>query len=309
MKINSVAILGLGAVGSYLLWGLSEKTDLELYVIAEGERKSRYENEGFIINGKKYHPIIKTPEEARGVDLLIVTVKYNSLRPALSDIEKIVDKNTLVISLMNGVESEEIIAEKIGDEHIIYSLIKVAAEREGNSVVFDPETTIGIIYGEKDLNRGSERVEALEELFGETGLHHTSSDVILHEIWNKFRLNVANNQIQAIIGCGVGAYRDSEHLGFLRKKVREELEEIAKAKGIDFSLCKSAPVGSKVADRARYSTLQDIDAGRHTEIDMFAGAVVRMGKELGISTPYNEFIFHAIKALEEKNDGKFDYDS
>ena len=308
MRINSVALLGLGAVGSYLLWGLSEKTDIELYVIAEGERKLRYETEGFIINGKKYHPIIKTPEEARGVDLLIVTVKYNSLRPTLSDIEKIVDKNTLVISLMNGVESEEIIADKIGEEHIIYSLIKVAAERDGNSVTFDSETTIGIIYGEKDLNRGSERVEALADLFNETNLHHSFSDVIIHEIWNKFRLNIANNQVQAIIGCGVGGYRDSEHLGFLRRKVREELEEIAKAKGIDFSLCKSTPEGSKVADRARYSTLQDIDAGRQTEIDMFAGTVVRMGKELGIPTPYNEFIFHVIKALEEKNDGKFDYD-
>ena len=62
MKINSVAILGLGAVGSYLLWGLSEKTDIESCVIAEGDRKSRYENEGFIINGKKYLPIIKTHE-------------------------------------------------------------------------------------------------------------------------------------------------------------------------------------------------------------------------------------------------------
>ena len=54
MKINSVAILGLGAVGSYLLWGLSEKADIEFCVIAEGDRKSRDENEGFIMNGKKY---------------------------------------------------------------------------------------------------------------------------------------------------------------------------------------------------------------------------------------------------------------
>ena len=309
MKVNSVAILGLGAVGSYVLWGLSEKPDIELSVIAKGDRKLRYEKEGFVINGKKYHPMIKTPEEASGVDLLVVATKYNSLKSALSDIEKIVDRNTIVMSLMNGVESEEIIAEKVGEEHIMYSLIKVAAERDGNSVVFDPETTIGIIYGEKDLNRGIERVEALAELFNKTKLHHSPSDVIIHEIWNKFRLNIANNQIQAIIGCGVGGYRDSEHLGFLRRKVREELEEIAKAKGIDFSLCKSTPAGSKVADRARYSTLQDIDAGRHTEIDMFAGTVVRMGKELNIPTPYNEFIFHVIKALEEKNDGKFDYDS
>ena len=58
---------------------------------------------------------------------------------------------------------------------------------------------------------------------------------------------------------------------------------------------------------ARYSTLQDIDAGRHTEIDMFSGAMMRMGKELGIDTPYNEYTYHIIKALEEKNDGMFDY--
>ena len=54
--------------------------------------------------------------------------------------------------------------------------------------------------------------------------------------------------------------------------------------------------------------MQDLDAGRHTEINMFSGALIRMGKELGIPVPYNEFTYHMIKALEEKNDGKFDYD-
>lgn len=66
--------------------------------------------------------------------------------------------------------------------------------------------------------------------------------------------------------------------------------------------------GTQVKPGARYSTLQDIDMKRHTEIDMFSGAVIKMGKELGIPTPYNEYTYHLIKALEEKNDGKFDYD-
>ena len=52
---------------------------------------------------------------------------------------------------------------------------------------------------------------------------------------------------------------------------------------------------------------RDLDAGRHTEIDMFSGALMRMGQELGIPTPYNEYTYHMIKALEEKNDGLFDY--
>ena len=80
--------------------------------------------------------------------------------------------------------------------------------------------------------------------------------------------------------------------------LRRELEAIASAKGIDIS---------KAAASSGHSTLQDLDAGRHTEIDMFSGALVRMGRELGIPTPYNEYTYHMIKALEEKNDGKFDY--
>lgn len=68
-----------------------------------------------------------------------------------------------------------------------------------------------------------------------------------------------------------------------------------------------AQEGCAVKPSAHYSTQQDLDAGRHTEIDMFSGALIRMGRELGIPTPYNEFAYHMIKALEEKNDGRFDY--
>ena len=91
--------------------------------------------------------------------------------------------------------------------------------------------------------------------------------------------------------------------------LRAELEAIAKAKGVDMSkIDSSSNHGAPVRPSARYSTLQDIEAGRHTEIDMFSGALMRMGKELGIATPYNEYTYHMIKALEEKNDGKFNYD-
>ena len=57
--------------------------------------------------------------------------------------------------------------------------------------------------------------------------------------------------------------------------------------------------GSAVPPSARYSTLQDLDAGCHTEIDMFSGALVRMGKELGIPMPYNEYTYHMIKETGE----------
>jgi 2-dehydropantoate 2-reductase len=172
---------------------------------------------------------------------------------------------------------------------------------------------MGLIYGEADTDTykdgSSKRVLAIAELLDGTGLNYRICGDIIRQIWFKFGLNVSNNQPQAILSCGYGAYEDSAHAAFIRDRLLEEVVAVAKAKGIDLSTPDETAVSrSKAAKRARFSTLQDLDAHRHTEVDMFAKAVVRMGKELGVPTPYNEMTYHIIKALEEKNDGLFDYD-
>ena len=308
MNIKRVAVLGAGAVGSYVIWGLSNNKDITLGVIASGERNERLKKRDIMINGTQYTPEVWTPEEAKNVDLLIVSLKYGSLRGALDDIQTIVGENTTVMSLMNGVDSEEIISEKIDRSHILYSFIKVASQGKEDGYHFDPETTVGIYFGELEEPYESERVKAVNDIFENTGLHWIITDDIQAEIWGKFRLNVCNNLPQAILGAGVGCYEDSEHMSAIREGLRRAVEAVAKAKGIDLSKINAkSGRGSAVKASARYSTLQDIDAGRHTEIDMFSGAMMRMGKELGIATPYNEYTYHMIKALEEKNDGVFQY--
>lgn len=307
MEIKKVAVLGAGAVGSYVIWGLSDRDDIRLGVIAKGERAKRLKK-GCIINDVTYHPEVWTPQEAADVDLLIVALKYGTLPEALEDIRTVTGENTTVMSLMNGVDSEEVISEKIGASHVLHSLIKVASHKEENGYYFNPETTLGIIFGEISEPYQSERVQAVKKLFEGTGIHYRDTECIMEEIWSKFRLNVCNNLPQAILGAGVGCYQDSVHMKAISDGLRKELEAVARAKGIDMSrIGTSSNRGSAVPASARYSTLQDIDAGRHTEIDMFSGALVRMGKELGIPVPYNEYTYHMIKAIEEKNDGKFDY--
>lgn len=308
MNIKSVAVLGAGAVGSYVIWGMSHKKDIRLGVVAEGERAERLKKDGCRINDEVYRPEVWSPQEAKDVDLLIVSLKYGSLPGALESIKTIVGEHTTVMSLMNGVDSEELIAEQVGDDRVLRSLIKVASHKEENGYYFNPETTLGIIFGELAAPFDSERVHAIESLFADTGIHFRSTEFIREEIWGKFRLNVCNNLPQAILGAGVGCYSDSTHMKVISDGLRRELEQIALAKGIDMSkMAGTSGRGSAVPASARYSTLQDLDAGRHTEIDMFSGALMRMGEELGIPTPYNEYTYHMIKALEEKNDGLFDY--
>ena len=308
MKIQSVAILGAGAVGSYIIWGLSKKDNIRLGVIAEGDRARRLKEGGCAINGAVYRPEVWTPQEAQGVDLLVVALKYGSLPGALESIKTAVGSNTVVMSLMNGVDSEELIAAQVGAEHLLYSFIKVASHKEADGYHFDPDATLGVIYGERFAPFESERVKAVRELFTDSWVNFRVTEHIQEEMWSKFRLNVCNNLPQAILGAGVGCYRDSVHMKAISDGLRRELEAIATARGIDLRVADAVSHGCAVPATARYSTLQDLDAGRHTEIDMFSGALMRMGKELGIPTPYNEYTYHMIKAMEEKNDGLFDYD-
>ena len=121
MKIQSVAILGAGAVGSYIIWGLSKKDNIRLGVIAEGDRARRLKESGCAINGAVYRPKVWTPQEAQGVDLLVVALKYGALPGALESIKTAVGSNTVVMSLMNGVDSEELIAAQVGAEPVSYT--------------------------------------------------------------------------------------------------------------------------------------------------------------------------------------------
>ena len=304
--IKKATVIGAGAVGSYFIWGLMEKNPECISVVAEGERAEKLKENGIIINDKKYLPEVKKAKEVEGIDLLIITVKKNALEGILETVREIVRDNTIVLCPMNGIDSEEILSTVIPKKNILWSIIKIASERKDNSVQFNAEQTIGVFYGERDSCEISERMKEVEIFFGGSGIHLNLCTDILKQIWYKFALNVGNNLPQAILGVGMGAYDDSEHVHFIYEKLVEEVIAVAAANGVDISDRKGIIFSGKEKN-ARYSTLQDLDNKRHTEIEMFGGTMIRLGEKFNIPVPYSTFCYHAIKALEEKNDGKFDY--
>ena len=301
MKIETVAILGAGAIGSYFIYGFSAAPDIDFCLIAKGERKERLEKEGLCINDKIYKPKVKTPEEAKGVDLLLVSTKYNGLHDALEDIRTVVAPHTTVLSLLNGIDSEEMIGTVIDPARIAYSLMRINSERKGNSVTFNAEKFVG----EKDSREESERLLAIRELLAKTPLRYHFCEDIISEQWLKFTLNIAYNLPQAVLGTGYASYFDSEHVGFIRDRLEAEARKVAAAYGISYGPLENTR--PRWLERARFSTLQDLEAKRHTEIDMFCKVLMEKAAAKGLEVPFAEYTYHAIKALEEKNDGKFDY--
>jgi len=305
MKINKVALLGAGAVGAYFIWGLSDKMGDDFCVVAKGDRKERLEKEGIIINGKTYFPCVKEPQELTDVDLLLISSKQDALETAMDDIKAMVSKDTMVISLLNGVTSEEIIGNAIGMEHMLYAVMRIASVRVGNEITFNPDITAGVFVVEKGIKEPTKRVLAVEELFKGTGVRYTFMEDIIADMWMKYAGNISQNLPQAVLGIGCGAYSDSKHVNHIAASLWKEVSKVANAKGIVLTDEFQLFVGAK--PQARFSTLQDLDAKRHTEIEIFAGEMMRMAKELGMEVPYCEYTYHLIKSLEEKNDGKFDY--
>ena len=304
VEIRKVVLIGAGAVGSYFIWGLTHKEGIEFCVVSEGERAQRLK-EGIRINGELYNPVICSPEEAAGADLILIAVKYSAIREAAQMAARITGPETIVVSLLNGIDSEDIVAEYVDPSQIVYSFMRIASQRNGSEVRFEPRITGGVFFGEKGTGEKTDRILALEKLFEGTKIRTNFSKDIVLDQWKKYQLNITRNLPQAILGVGCGAYYDSEHVGWMNDAL--EAEVIAVAKGLGIELAPLRLPRRSVTNAARYSTLQDLDARRHTEVDMFLGVLMEKAKQVGIEVPYAEFTWHCIKALEEKNDGKFDY--
>lgn len=306
-----IALIGAGAVGAYFVWGLDGIENMpengierEFIVVAEGERLKRLSDNGIKVNGKVYHPTVKSPEDAGECDVVVMAVKGTTIREASEMLPKISGENTLVMSMLNGVESEEIIAEKIGYQHVIHSIILIASRRFSDEVIFDEKYPTTIYYGAAEgIERAEEKLKVVHDAFAGTKVNALVSKDIMYDEWYKYARNITNNLPQAVLCAPAGMYTRSEHGLFLAEQLWQEVRVLAAIKGI--TLSEHVELYA-CADSTRYSTLQDIDNMRRTEVDSLCGYLMKIAKENNISVPYIEYTYHAIKVLEEKNEGLFD---
>lgn len=302
-EIKTVALIGLGAIGSYLSSCLQPVLGDGLRVIAGGERKARLERDGVVINGKPYHFHIVSPEERTGyADLAVIITKMTGLSQALEDIKNQIGPDTILMSPLNGIESEERVAAVYGWDRLLYSLVRLSVVMDGNQVSFNPATAC-VEFGERRNEELSANVLAVKKLFEQAGIRPVIQKDMEKAIWMKYVCNVSENQVAAVLGIPFGAWGASEHANALRVMVAKEVIDIARKKGIDIDedyAVKHLDHLKKVPFDNKPFTLQDIEHGRKTEVEMFGGTVVRLGKEVGVATPLNEFLYHAIRVLEER---------
>ena len=305
-EIKTVALIGLGAIGSFLASNLHGVLGENLRIVAGGARKERRERDGIVVNGVPFHFRVVAPEEETGyADLAIVITKITGLSQALEDMRRQIGPDTIIMSPLNGVESEERVAAVYGWDRVLYSLARVSVVMDGNQVSYN-SSRASIEFGEKYNQEPSERVLAVKHLLESAGIRPVIQPDMEKALWMKFVCNVSENQVGAVLHIPFGAWNASEHANALRLMVAKEVIDIARKKGIDIDddyAVRQLEQLKKVPYANKPSTLQDIEHGRKTEVEMFAGTVIRLGKETGVPTPLNEFLYHAVRVLEEKNEG------
>jgi len=306
-EIRTVSLIGLGAIGCFLADGISKVPGIAFCVIAGGERKERLEKNGVIINGRQTFFQVTDPAERTGPsDLVIIIPKMTQLNETLADIKNQVGPDTILMSPLNGVESEEKVAAVYGEDPILWSLVRISSVRNGNRINFDTSTAV-MEYGEKKDNTVlTDRVKAVNALMKKAGIRTRNPADMERAIWEKYVCNVSENQVSALLGIPFKFWRSSEDANKLRLLVADEVIAVAHKKGImveDDYAVKHLERLKSLPPENMTSTLQDIKSGRKTEVEMFGGTMMRFGRELGVPTPLNEFLYHAIKVLEKKNDG------
>jgi 2-dehydropantoate 2-reductase len=307
-QINTIALIGLGAIGCALAPRLQKAVGAKNFrVIAGGARKTRLETQGVTINGQNYRFNIVTPDEKTGpADLVIVIVKYGALASAIKDIVHQAGQDTIIVSFMNGIDSEELIAAEYGWERMIYGFVRKSVVMKDGCCNYDPQQG-RFFFGEARNERISPRIQAMTDLFTRAEIPYKIEPDMIRAIWLKFACNISENQSSAILGIPFGAWQVSAHANQVREMAFWEVIRIANQKGIDIGeadLLKQRKHLTSVPYYAnKTSMLQDIENGRTTEVEMLAGTICRMGIELGIPTPVNDLFYHSLKVLEEKNSG------
>lgn len=300
--IKRVYFLGFGALGTMYAAKLQQSNSRQVKVIVDEVRKDRYQQEQIIVNGDLFQFDFITPKSGvEPADLIIVALKQHHLNEALPLMAPFVSVNTTILSLLNGISSEEIIAQYFSEERLLYGFgVQMDVLRRGRSVTF---ADMGyIVFGEQD-NRNTTRLEALKGLLGEAGIPFQIPQDILKAMWFKFMLNVAVNQVSALMKIPFGRFRENEEARNMLLLAAREVQLIAQKKNIaltDEDIGKMMDIILALNPAGQTSMLQDVEAQRKTEVDIFAGEVVRQGEALGIPTPINRFLLNAIAFMEKQ---------
>ena len=307
--IENVAIVGFGSLGAMYAACFGAAMGPErVFVVADAARTERYRAEAATFNGEPIRVTYLTYEEAaeraavQPFDVVLYAVKYGALPEAIEQSSPLVSLDTAVISVLNGITSEEVLAERFGWDRVLLCIAQQMDSRKVGAVV--TAGCVGVMaLGVRDpedaaqranLARVTEWLAAVEQPF------IVPAD-IQHQLWGKLICNVGVNQACAVYDC---CFNGIHVPGEAREAMIAAMGEVAavgRACGIaltDDDVAYWLDIIDHLDPAGMPRLRQDVLARRPTGVELFSGTINRLGAAHGIPTPQNERFYAAIKELE-----------
>ena len=290
-----IVLLGAGAIGVLPAAKLLEMPEVRLTAAADAPRVARYRREGIFLNGRRLDFDYAAPQEMRDMppaDLVIVATKNPALREALENVSPLVAEKTVFLPLLNGITADSVIAARFPRSTVLKGFfLGHASVREGNHIRHDGAGTV-CIGGEESA------VRETESLFRRAGIEVSVPSDMTSAMWKKFVLNVGVNQTQAVYRAGYGGMQKSPEMLDFARRLMAEAVAAAKAEGVsgtETMVTEAMKFILSVPPDAKTSMLQDVLAGRRTEVDAFAGTVCALASKHGIEAPCNEKVLKQLR--------------
>lgn len=293
-QIRTSALIGLGALG--ILFGRKMPG---VQVIADEARIARYAAQPVVCNGEECRFSYVTPAQGKPVDLLLVAVKATVLDQAIADMKNFVGPDTVILSVLNGITSEEHIETAYPGRTLWSVAIGMDATRSGRTLVFNQAGKIQ--FGERD-GAMTGRVQAVADYLDACGIANEPCSDILYKQWNKLMVNDGLNQAAAAFDLTYGGLCRSAEAQAKMHEAMQEVIRLANLEGVplprdnDEQFLRTAmptfnPDGMP-------SMRQDVLAKRPTEVEEFAGVARARAKKYDMPTPANDFFYARIQEIE-----------
>ena len=302
IKLERISVIGAGAMGAVYASKFYDMDRSSISLIAGGHRHGRLSDKGLFVNGKHYPiPVFRPEDKMPASDLILVAVKNHHLPEAIRDMKKAVAEGTHILSVMNGIDSENQIGAVYGMEKVLYAVaVGIDAVREDDRVTYSRNGKL--YFGEAENRVSTERVKALQALFDRAGITHETPEDMIRTLWWKFMINVGINQASAVLRAPYGVFHRFREARELMESAMREVIRLAEAAKISLSVKDIQEYYfflTKVSPDGKTSMLQDVEAKRKTEVEIFSGKVMELGKKYAVQTPVNETLYRILRITEQ----------
>ncbi len=302
-----ILIMGTGAIGG-CYGGLLARSGEDVVFTARGDNLQAIRESGLRVKSATFgeftvHPdVVDRLDGEWTADLILFCVKGYHNEQAISDMAPAVDDSTTILTLQNGIGSGEQLARSFSSSNVLLGAAYIDAERVVPGVFEQRGSPPRIVLGEEN-GELSARAQTITDALMRASIEVELSRSILTALWSKLIYICALSGMTCITRASFSEVLDTPETYAMTQQVMTEALKVGQASGValDDGLVDSVMRGFLEEKDGLISSMHtDLMAGNPLEVSLINGAVVRIGKDMGVSTPANSFISACLSIADSK---------